>query len=371
MRLGALALGLCLLLGALPGAGAQGALVYTEGFAPVEENGLWGFAGPGGEIAIQPRYDSVSPFSLGMAQVELHGKAGVIRSDGKYLLPPEYDSLQSLGCGLYIAQKGENWGVVSVVPYTDKEGEPTRQVYPLEYLGAELGKSGGLDALILTARGGGRTVVPLFRLPETLTSLGVAGDRFPLTGGAPPVFSDVEGREWFSLWADVACNTGIMSGTGGGAFEPGRIMTVAEALQMAANMDSRYRGDDFHTTVHISSPWYNAAVNYCQASGITALGQFDDYERRITRRELAQVFGATSLARSLPQRASLSQVAARVGDVSDQDPDAAAIFGLYAKGILTGVDGTLSFRPDAAVTRAEAAALAARLVRPEQRVDLF
>ena len=162
-----------------------------------------------------------------------------------------------------------------------------------------------------------------------------------------------------------------MTGTGGNAFEPGREVTVAEAIQMAANMDSRHKGDNFHTTAHVSSPWYTDAVTYCLASGIITAGQFDDYGRRITRRELAQVFSATELARSLPQRNSPVRVMAAVRDVSAIDPAAEAIFGLYTKGILTGVDEKLSFRPEAAVTRAEAAALAARLARPEQRVDLF
>ncbi len=170
---------------------------------------------------------------------------------------------------------------------------------------------------------------------------------------------------------DVAYSTGIMSGTGGNLFEPGRVITVAEALQMAANMDSRYRGDTFHTTTHVSTPWYTDAVNYCLASGIIASGAFDDYTRQITRRELAQVFAATSLAKSLPYRNSILRVATAVKDVTALDPAAAAVYDLYAKGILTGVDGTLSFRPDDAVSRAEAAALAARLARPEQRVDLF
>ena len=170
---------------------------------------------------------------------------------------------------------------------------------------------------------------------------------------------------------DLADNTGIRSGTGGNAFEPGREVTVAEAIQMAANMDSRYKGDTFHTTAHVSSPWYTDAVTYCLTSGIISRDQFDDYGRQITRRELAQVFAATELARSLPQRNSPIRVMTSVEDVPASDPASSAIYSLYTKGILTGVDQNLSFRPEDAVTRAEVAALAARLARPEQRVDLF
>lgn len=344
---------------------------YGEGFAQAEQGGKWGFAGGDGSVVIPIQYDSVVSFELGMARVNLNGKLGVIRPDGKYLIQPEYDTLIPVGYGLYMAQRSGSWGVVSILPYTASDGKATNEVYPITYASVELGTSGGLEALILTSPGGGRTVTPLFQLPGMLSGLGVPGGQFALNRGRQASFTDVAEDQWYSLWVDVAYSTGIMSGTGGNLFEPGRVITVAEALQMAANMDSRYRGDTFHTTAHISTPWYTDAVNYCLASGIIASGAFDDYTRQITRRELAQVFASTSLAKSLPYRNSVLRVAAAVKDVAALDPAAAAIYGLYAKGILTGVDGTLAFRPDDAVSRAEAAALAARLARPEQRIDLF
>lgn len=369
-RLTAVLLTLCL-LAAGPSAHAYTVHGYSEGLAQAEEEGKWGFANGSGEIVIPLQYRSVVSFSLGMAAVNLDGRLGVIRPDGRYLIQPEYDTLMPIGYGLYIAQRGEGWGVVSILPFQNEEDKRTQEVYPLTYAGAELGTSGGLDALVLTAEGGGKTVVPLFQLPGMLTRMGVGGSQFPLTRGRRPSFRDVKGRDWYSLWVDIAYNTGIMTGTGENLFEPDREVTVAEALQMAANMDSRYLGDDFHTTTHRSEPWYGEAVNYCLASGILSEGQFEDYGRQITRRELAQVFASTELARSLRSRNSLVRVIAAVRDVKPGEPGADAVYGLYSKGILTGVDEELSFRPDSAVTRAEAAALAARLARPEQRVDLF
>lgn len=370
-KLAAVLLSLSLLAQALPAARAYTVYGYSEGLAQVEEDGKWGFAGSGGEIVVPIQYRSVVSFTLGMAAVNLDGKLGVIRPDGEYLIQPEYDTLMPAGYGLYMAQRGDEWGVVSILPYTGEDGREVNEVYPITYASVELGTSGGVDALILTSKGGGRTVVPIFQIPSVLAGLGVEGSRFPLTRGRIPSFSDVSPRDWYALWVDIAYNTGIMMGTGTNTFEPGREVTVAEALQMAANMDSRHKGDTFHTTAHVSTPWYTDAVTYCLASGIIARGQFDDYTRQITRRELAQVFSATELARSLPQRNSPIRVMSAVGDVNADDPAAGAIYGLYTKGILTGVDEHLSFRPDAAVTRAEAAALAARLARPEQRVDLF
>lgn len=370
-RLAALALSLGLLMSAVPGAAALTIHGYQEGLAQAEEDGLWGFAGTGGTLVIPAQYDAVESFSLGMATVSLGGKLGVIRPDGQYLLQPEYDTLMPVGYGLYIAQRGDRWGVVSIQPYTDKGGKETNEIYPIIYNDVELGISGGLDALILTGEGGNRTITPLFQLPELLQELGVGGSQFPLTRGRMPSFTDVKGGDWYALWVDLAYNTGIMSGTGNNSFDPGREMSVAEALQMAANMDSRYKGDTFHAARYALRAWYSDAVDYCVASGIIKEGQFDDYERTITRRELAQIFAATTLARSLPSRNDSALVRNAVKDVSAEDEGAGAIYALYAKGILNGVDAELSFRPDATVTRAEAAALAARLARPEQRIDLF
>lgn len=370
-RLAAALLSLSLLAGAAPAARAYTVYGYSEGLAQAEEDGKWGFVGSGGDVVIPLQYRSVVSFSLGVAAVNLDGKLGVVRTDGEYLIEPEYDTLMPAGYGLYMAQKGDEWGVVSILPYTGADGKETNEVYPITYASVELGTSGGLNALILTSKGGGRTVVPIFQIPSVLAELGVEGSQFPLTRGRIPTFADVGPRDWYALWVDIAYNTGIMSGTGGNAFEPGREVTVAEAIQMAANMDSRYKGDTFHTTAHVSSPWYTDAVTYCLTSGIISRDQFDDYGRQITRRELAQVFAATELARSLPQRNSPIRVMTSVEDVPASDPASSAIYSLYTKGILTGVDQNLSFRPEDAVTRAEVAALAARLARPEQRVDLF
>ena len=370
-RLAAALLSLSLLAGAAPAARAYTVYGYSEGLAQAEEDGKWGFVGSGGDVVIPLQYRSVVSFSLGVAAVNLDGKLGVVRTDGEYLIEPEYDTLMPAGYGLYMAQKGDEWGVVSILPYTGADGKETNEVYPITYASVELGTSGGLNALILTSKGGGRTVVPIFQIPSVLAELGVEGSQFPLTRGRIPTFVDVGPRDWYALWVDIAYNTGIMSGTGGNAFEPGREVTVAEAIQMAANMDSRYKGDTFHTTAHVSSPWYTDAVTYCLTSGIISRDQFDDYGRQITRRELAQVFAATELTRSLPQRNSPIRVMTSVEDVPASDPASSAIYSLYTKGILTGVDQNLSFRPEDAVTRAEVAALAARLARPEQRVDLF
>ena len=48
---------------------------------------------------------------------------------------------------------------------------------------------------------------------------------------------------------------------------------------------------------------------------------------------------------------------------------ASSIYTLYSKGIVSGSDKQLTFRPEAVITRAHVAAMVARIARPEQRLS--
>ena len=59
----------------------------------------------------------------------------------------------------------------------------------------------------------------------------------------------------------------------------------------------------------------------------------------------------------MPELNSLARVKASVPDIRSSDEGAEAIYSLYAKGILSGVDSRLTFQPEGTFTRAEAAAI--------------
>ena len=222
----------------------------------------------------------------------------------------------------------------------------------------------------LTA-GGADTVVPLSTLKDQMVRRQVPSAQFPLIKGRLPSYTDVSPRDWFSVWVDLAYNLNLMQGVGDGRFAPHQTLTVAEALKLAAFLESQANGDTFHLQPVTGTPWYKSSVTYCEASGIISAGEFTDLERPVTRAEMAYIFSRTSLARNLPEINSLSRVKAAVPDVRTGDYAAAAIFGLYAKGILTGSDGDLTFRPKDSLTRAEAAAIVSRMARAEQRITLW
>ena len=343
---------------------------YQEGLAKASENGLWGFADATGKVVIPIQYQSVLDFTLGTALVRKDNKMGLIRQDGLYLLQPEYDTLEHLNYGLYLAQKGDQWGVVSMLAFPDEQGDLTQEFFPFLYDAVRTEKVDGLDALILTADGAD-TVVPITALKDQMVERQVPSAQFPLIKGRLPSYTDVSPRDWFSVWADLAYNLNLMQGVGNDTFAPNQTLTVAEALKLAAFLESQASGDTFHLQPVTGTPWYKSSVTYCEASGIISAGEFTDLERPVTRAEMAYIFSRTSLARSLPEINSLSRVKAAVPDVRTGDYAAAAIFGLYAKGILTGSDGDLTFRPKDSLTRAEAAAIVSRMARAEQRITLW
>jgi hypothetical protein len=361
----------------LPGTAAAapaGATVwgYSEGMALCELDGKWGYVNAQREVVIPIQYSSAVSFSLGMAAVNLGGKLGVIRTDGQYLIDPEYDSLMPLDCGLYIAQKGGKWGVVSILPFSDGMGGQTNVLYDLSYDSVQVVEQGGVRVLSLE-KGEEKTKVPLFDLPGLLAQKGVPSAQFPLSRGKLPSFTDVSPKDWYALWVDLAYNVGLTSGVGNNQYAPDKTLTVAEALQLAATMESRYKDDDFHLRLTTGKNWYSAAVDYCIASGIIKNGEFSnsDYTRAVTRAEMARIFAATTLAKEMPVINDLSKVKAAVPDVTAATPSADAIYSMYAKGILSGVDQKFTFRPDGTVTRAEAAAIVSRMARTEQRLTLW
>mgnify|MGYP000231810386 CR=1 FL=1 len=246
-------------------------------------------------------------------------------------------------------------------------------LYELSYDQVQVAEQGGTQVLTLT-KGSTVTKIPVYDLPGILAAKGVPSAKFPLTRGKLPSFSDVSPRGLVrpSGWTSPTM-LGLTSGVGKNRYAPNQTLTVAEALKLAATIESRYQGDDFHLSTEGGPYWYVPAVDYCLASGMIQKGDFTerDYGRAVTRREAAELFAATSLAKAMPELNSLARVKASVPDIRSGDEGAEAIYSLYAKGILSGVDSRLTFQPEGTFTRAEAAAIVSRMARTEQRLLLW
>lgn len=340
---------------------------YKEGRVRVTDGTLWGYAAISGNVVIQPQFEKVEDFSLGVARVTKNGKVGLLRWDGTFLLKPEYDELIEVDYGVYLGKRSGLWELLSI---TAIEGDSHQLYFNLTdaYL-----TSGMAQQLVLRGQDGTVTRIFVSSIPQLLENNRVPGWQFPLSAGRRASFRDVSDDDWFDRWVNLAYSVGLMEGTGTGKFEPLRTLTVAEALRLAACLESRARQDDFHLQSVSGSLWYKSSVTYCEAIGIISPGEFgpDDYERPVTRAEMAHIFAATTPVRSIKNINDLAQIKRAVPDVESGDFASDAIYGLYAKGILNGTDTAHSFCPGSELTRAEASAIVSRIARPEQRIAFW
>lgn len=108
-------------------------------------------------------------------------------------------------------------------------------------------------------------------------------------------FEDVPEDQWFYPYVIKARSLGVVQGYGDGTFQPGRELSVVEALKIlieAAEIDV----DSFENEVSVFSDvetedWFNKYVNFAQEKNIvigTSDGELKPH-RKITRGQLAEV----------------------------------------------------------------------------------
>lgn len=344
--------------------------VYEEGRIRVTDGALWGYAGVGGEVLIQPQFDAVGDFFLGAAQVTKDGKVGLLRWDGVYILKPEYDELIRVNYGVYLGRQEETWDVLSITEVPSEQGM-THQIYSNQ-VSASIYES-TVNSVALKDQKGSVTLIPVNTLPQLLADRRVPGWQFPLEEERKAFFSDVNDDDWYDRWVNLSYSVRLMEGVGEGKFEPLRELTVAETIRLAACLESHALQDDFHLQ-HVSGPnWYTSSVVYCEAIGVIKPGEYSQEKllEPITRKEMARIFAATTPVRGIKNINDLTEIKNAIPDVGDDTFASDAIYGLYAKGIINGTDGEHSFNPDSVLTRAEAAAIVSRIARPEQRITFW
>ena len=175
-----------------------------------------------------------------------------------------------------------------------------------------------------------------------------------------PGFSDVASTAWYAKEVQQAYELGLVNGTGNGAYQPDGDVSVAEAITIAAQLNAAYNGERFTPG---GSPWYMNAVNRLVEKGVIERNTFSDYMAKATRGDLAMIFNC------LPESefASLAQ-AGQAADIPEGAAYASDAKLLYSAGVIAGTD-TGEFQPQAHATRAQVAAIANRVAKPESRVQ--
>lgn len=176
-------------------------------------------------------------------------------------------------------------------------------------------------------------------------------------------FSDINEDMWYGTGGQAVIKTafelGIMNGYDDGRFLPEGALRVCEAVKMAAVARSLYVGDGARFDVS-KRPWYADYLSYALRCGLISADDFEDYNAPATRADVAYIFRNVLPEGALSQMNTVNSVyGASVGT-----PRAGSLLYFLRAGVL---DGTVSRLPGDGMLRAEAAAFAVKLARPDER----
>lgn len=180
---------------------------------------------------------------------------------------------------------------------------------------------------------------------------------------APDLFWDVKTDAWFYNNVADAYEMGLMNGTGANSFSPGNNMTLAEAVTLAARIHSLYHNGAESFTRYDGGSWYDPYVDYARANKIIDVNY--DYSRPATREEFVHI-----LARALPETELACINEHAVFDDHQSVVYISDVELLSKAGIINGIPeaGVICFKPNNTITRAEVAAVVARMARPASRI---
>jgi hypothetical protein len=305
---------------------------YSESMARVKVNGAnYGYLDREGNLAIPAEFGYAYDFQGGYAAVSADPvtkefmKYGYIDKTGQAVIPLDaWDLARGSTCDTFaVGEKrggeGNRFGVI------DKEGN---KIVPFEYDWIDEPVGNVYFALK------DKAVYRIEIVDRTVEHL----------------FADVPEGAWYAKYLQKAYDSGIIAGMSADTYGPQRNLTAAQILVMAANLHSLQKGDayDFQAAKQPGTHWGQVFADYCKAEGIVD-ERFDDIlDQNVDRGQMAYVFANTLRAESYQQKKTAS-----FSDTEDS-PYAADIQRLGEADIVGGyADGT--FRPEALVTRAEAA----------------
>lgn len=171
-----------------------------------------------------------------------------------------------------------------------------------------------------------------------------------------PGYNDVQAGSWYAAPAQVCYEVGLMTGTNTG-FTPFGVLTVGEVAAIAARMNEAITGDAIPMAdpkPGQTLPWYTSYVNYLEKLGIDV----PDPTKQATRQEFVSILAAVVPEDMLSPINTITTLP----DTQDE-----AVLRFYNGGILTGVDNWGTFAANNSLTRAETAAMVARVARTDLR----
>jgi len=175
-------------------------------------------------------------------------------------------------------------------------------------------------------------------------------------------FRDVRGSDWFSRYVEDAYNFGFLRGKSETMFDPGGLLTLGEAVTLAARLRSIYFTGKADFTQSV--PYYAVYAEYALHHGI--IDAPDNYNAPVSRARFAVLMRSALPPDAFPVLNAIPDFG--ICDVASDTDAGAAVYVLYRAGILSGSDRFGTFFPDSNISRAEACAVMVRLADPLMRV---
>lgn len=168
-------------------------------------------------------------------------------------------------------------------------------------------------------------------------------------------FHDLKTTDWFYETVDILTSQGLISGYPDGSFKPNDSILVSEFIALVVRIKDK--------GISNGNPWYMPYVDRAKELGLVLDGEFDSYERNITRGEMARIiYRALSSEDQVSSDKDLDLYKDQIKDFNSIPLNLKTyILKSYATGIMAGYpDGT--FKPQNDANRAEAATMIRRLI---------
>ncbi len=174
-------------------------------------------------------------------------------------------------------------------------------------------------------------------------------------------FKDVSGH-WGKEYIAKLSYLRIVNGCGNDMFLPNGNVTIAQFIIMT----TRALGYSFESTAKNYADPY---IKQAKADGIIREGQYSNYDKAITREQMAEMlFNADMLKTAQPDQTLYKLVANRIADypkISDMRKQ--IVVNDYILGLLAGSSQKFYFNPQSNLTRAEACVVIIRLLDDKSR----
>ena len=172
-------------------------------------------------------------------------------------------------------------------------------------------------------------------------------------------FRDVSASYWGRPYIDKVVQTGLMTGTDTGSFDPTGSLTLAQVMVLAYQIHSRETGG---TLPSAEGAWYMPYYQYCLNEGILTSGQITPsrLNNRASRFDMVAV-----LDRAIPDSRLTAEREVPNGsipDLDEADPYGQAVYRWYRAGLVTG-DLEGRFNGETGITRAETAVILCQINR--------